>query len=87
MRMINYSSPADGLSNDIGGPYTVNNVKGGIKQNLLNRVLTDGYPVTVGGTSLKKLFTGGTNVNHLFLRSSFDVDGSYEYSSFKIMLT
>lgn len=83
MRMINYSSPADGLSNDIGGPYTVNNVKGGIKQNLLNRVLTDGYPVTVGGTSLKKLFTGGTNVNHLFLRSSFDVDGSYEYSSFK----
>lgn len=81
MRMINYDSPADGLSNDIGGPYK--NGNGGIEQNLLNRVLTDGYPVTVGGTSLKKLFTGGTNVNHLFLQSSFDVDGSYEYSSFK----
>ena len=85
MRMINYDSAADGLSNKIGGPYTdtVNNVSGGIKQNLLNRVLTEGYPVTVGGTSLKTLFTGGTNVNHLFLQSSFDADGSYEYSSFK----
>lgn len=83
MRTINYSSPADGLSNDIGGPYTDNNKSGGIKQNLLNRVLTEGYPVTVGGTSLKTLFTGGTNVNHLFLQSSFDADGSYEYSSFK----
>ena len=59
MRMINYSSPADGLSNDIKGPYTVDGVSGGIKQNLLNRVLTEGYPVTVGGTSLKTLFTDG----------------------------
>lgn len=83
MRMINYSSPANGKSEDIGGLYTVGGVTGGIKQNLLNRVLTDGYPVTVGGTSLKTLFTGGTNVNHLFLQSSFDRDGSYEYSSFK----
>ena len=83
MRMINYNSAANGLSNSIGGPYTVDNVSGGIKQNLLNRVLTEGYPVTVGGTSLKTLFTGGTNVNHLFLQSSFDADGSYEYSSFK----
>lgn len=83
MRMINYKSAANGLSNDIKGPYTVDGVTGGIKQNLLKRVLTDGYPVTVGGTSLKTLFTGGTNVNHLFLKSSFDRDGSYEYSSFK----
>lgn len=29
------------------------------------------------------MFTDGTNVNHLFLQSSFDADGSYEYSSFK----
>ena len=83
MRMINYDSAANGLSNAIGGLYTVGGVTGGIKQNLLNRVLTEGYPVTVGGTSLKTLFTGGTNVNHLFLKSSFDRDGSYEYSSFK----
>lgn len=81
MRMINYSKPANGLSNDIGGPYKDGN--GGIEQNLLNRVLTEGYPVTVRGKSLKTLFTGGTNVNHLFLQSSFDRDGSYEYSSFK----
>lgn len=83
MRMINYNSAANGLSNDIGGPYTVGGVTGGIKQNLLKRVLTEGYPETVGGKSLEKLFTGGTNVNHLFLKSSFDRDGSYEYSSFK----
>lgn len=81
MRMINYDDPADGLSNAIGGGYKQGD--GSITQNLLNRVLTDGYPVTVGGTSLKTLFTGGTNVNHLFLQSSFDADGSYEYSSFK----
>lgn len=30
MRMINYSSPANGLSNDIKGPYTVDGVTGGI---------------------------------------------------------
>ncbi len=83
MRMINYDSAANGLSNDIKGPYTVGGVTGGIKQNLLKRVLTDGYPVTVGGTSLETLFTGGTSVNHLFLQRSFDADGSYEYSSFK----
>ena len=81
MRMINYDDPADGLSNAIGGGYKQGD--GSITQNLLNRVLTEGYPVTVGGTSLKTLFTGGTNVNHLFLKSSFDTDGSYEYSSFK----
>lgn len=81
MRMINYSKPANGLSNDIGGPYKDGN--GGIEQNLLNRVLTEGYPVTVRGKSLKTLFTDGTNVNHLFLQSSFNEDGSYEYSSFK----
>lgn len=81
MRMINYDDPADGLSNAIGGGYKQGD--GSITQNLLNRVLTEGYPVTVGGTSLKTLFTGGTNVNHLFLQSSFDADGSYEYSSFK----
>lgn len=81
MRMINYVHPADGLSNDIGGGYKQGD--GSITQNLLNRVLTDGYPVTVRGKSLEKLFTGGTNVNHLFLKSSFDRDGSYEYSSFK----
>lgn len=81
MRMINYDDPADGLSNAIGGGYKQGD--GSITQNLLNRVLTEGYPVTVGGTSLKTLFTGGTNVNHLFLQRSFNEDGSYEYSSFK----
>ncbi len=81
MRMINYDDPADGLSNAIGGGYKQGD--GSTTQNLLKRVLTEGYPVTAGGTSLKTLFTGGTNVNHLFLQSSFNADGSYEYSSFK----
>lgn len=84
MRMINYSSAANGLSNNIGGQYiSSGSNKGAITQNLLNRVLTDGYPTTVGGTSLNSLFTGGKTVNHLFLKSSFDADGSFEYSSFK----
>lgn len=80
MRMIDYATAADGLSDKIGGGYGAGNVK----QNLLQRVLDgQGYPVTKGGTGLSKLFEGGRDVNHLFLQSTYDATGYYEYSSFE----
>ena len=79
MRMIDYSSPAAGLSNDIGGGYG----SGNIKQGLLNRVLENGYPVTTGDKDLSSLFNGGTPVNHLFRTDIYNSTGYYEYSSFE----
>lgn len=78
MRMTNYEKAADGLDGNIGGGYG----DGNVKQGLLNKVLTNGYPRTKGGTSLAKLFNDGTEVNHLFLQSTYDATGYYEYSSF-----
>ena len=81
MRMIDYDEPAKGLY--IGGAYTDTDGKTGtIKQNLLKRTLTNGYPVTRGGVRLKTLFSDGTDVNHLFLQSTYDASGEYEYSCF-----
>lgn len=64
---------------DIGGGYE----NGNIKQNLLQKLLdTNGYPVASNsGTNLKSLFGGGM-VNHLFLKTTYDQTGYYEYSSF-----
>lgn len=78
MRMIDYSSPANNIS--IGGGY--NKESGEVTQGLLNRKLSNGYPVTTGGASLASLFNGGTTVNHLFLQSTYDSTGYFEYSSF-----
>ena len=80
MRMIDYDQPAKNLN--IGGAYTEDNKTGTIKQNLLNRTLTNGYPMTKGGVSLEPLFSDGTDVNHLFLQSTYDASGEYEYSCF-----
>lgn len=64
---------------DIGGGYG----SGNIKQNLLQKVLgTNGYPVASNsGTNLESLFGGGM-VNNLFLKTTYDQTGYYEYSSF-----
>ena len=64
---------------DIGGGYG----NGNIKQNLLQKVLdTNGYPVASNSeTNLRSLFGGGM-VNHLFLKTTYDQTGYYEYSSF-----
>lgn len=85
MRLIDYTNyttqPYD-TQNSIyigGGNYGYGN----IKQNLVQRILSDGYPLTAAGTSLSSLFSGGKSVNHLFLQSTYDSDGVYEYSSFE----
>ena len=84
MRMIDYSTAADGLDEKLGGQYN-----GRVHQGLVKNVLKDGYPVAKGHkdnpgeASLKKLFEGGQPVNHLFLKDTFDQTGYYEYSSFE----
>lgn len=78
MRMIDYSSPANGLN--IGGSYGNGNVKQGL---LKNELAGNGYPVTVGNVNLRSLFSGGQTVNNLFLQSTYDETGYYEYSSFE----
>lgn len=79
MRMIDYGSAANGIN--IGGGYG----SGNVKQGLLNPVLKNGYPYTAGrdGYSLSSLFSGGKEVDNLFVKSTYDETGYYEYSSFK----
>ncbi len=74
MRMIDYDSPAS-----LGGSYG----DGNVKQGLLNNVLSNGYPTSKEGRSLASLFSGGTNVNHLFIKDTYNSTGYYEYSSFE----
>lgn len=67
---------------DIGGGYG----NGTIKPGLLKSVLVDGYPVATNkSNSLQSLFDGSTTrtVNNLFLKTTYDTTGYYEYSSFQ----
>lgn len=81
MRMTDYKTAADGLSNAIGGPYGNGTIKKDLLKNTLDK---NGYPVTSNGnTSLSKLFSGGKQVNHLFRKDIYEDTGYYEYSSFE----
>ena len=71
---------------DIAGGYGQGNTKGKIKKDLLESVLSNGYPVAKNNTkSLKPLFDGEQTrtVNNLFLKTTYDTTGYYEYSSFQ----
>ena len=69
---------------DIGGVYG----QGNVKQGLVDNTLTNGYPVISGegngdkGTSLSTLFGNADVVDNLFIKSIYDNEGYYEYSSF-----
>lgn len=95
MRMIDMEGyPSDGYSIRKSGSNTTRFYfpnggygSGNIKKGLLNSVLADnGYPTTVnssGSQNLKGLFGGGTTVNHLFSKTTYETTGYYEYSSFQ----
>jgi fibro-slime domain-containing protein len=53
------------------------------KQNILSTDLkTNGYPTaTNGGHSLSELFEGARNVNHLFIKSTYEASGYFEFDS------
>ena len=73
--------PTSGSLIDIQGYYGNGNIKQGLLKNVLG---ADGYPIALKGdkSSLSTLFSGGTEVNHLFLQSVYNSTGYYEYSSF-----
>ena len=87
MKMVDFNnpktntatSPRDSVQNPFFGGD--NNQAG-----LLSTDLTNGYPITTAvtgnaGHSLSELFTGMTDVNHLFIRSIYNESGYFEYDS------
>ena len=86
------SNPGDGLCTDPQEGYT----DGTTKEGLLQRVVgSDGFPHTIdaghGSQQMSKWFTTGSGsevlrgtyqpANYLFLKSNYDADGSFHYSS------
>lgn len=64
----------------LGGGYG----NGTIKSGLVKDVLVNGYPQATAGNqqSLENAFKDGKEVNYLFLKSTYDATGYYEYNSF-----
>ena len=50
-------------------------------KNLLSTNLTNGYPTTRSGQSLKALYDGETTVNHLFIDGTYRATGYYVFDS------
>lgn len=82
MRMIDYSSGGDNFYG-LGGGYGGGQGAGTIEYNLVSNKLSNGYPETAAGQSLAGAFSGGTTVNHLFIKSTYDQTGYYEYNCFE----
>ncbi len=78
MRLIDIATRkemSDFLGNDQGGMGTV------LHQGLLSTDIgANGYPTAAGG-SLKVLYSGATEVNHLFLQDTYNGTGYFEYDS------
>ncbi len=80
MKMIDFDTRAEMsnfLGNDQGGLGRV------LHQGLLSTDLTDGYPTATkeGGGSLRELFSGAEEVNHLFIQSTYDETGYFVFDS------
>lgn len=63
--------------NALGGNYT-----GPVKQGLVQKKLSGGYPVTTNNTSLSGLFNDSGDVNNFFIKNILNTEGYFEYSSF-----
>ncbi len=81
MKMVDCDS-RQAMSNIIG------NNDGGMGQALHQGLLStqlaggpDGYPTTRAGRSLADLYSGETEVNHLFIKSIYEGSGYYQYDS------
>ncbi|MBQ9156753.1 MAG: hypothetical protein IJ137_08230 [Eubacterium sp.] len=84
MKMIDFNNELvdnrDSVQHGFFGSHA-NNYEAG----LLSTNLTDGYPTTSDKTGheepLSSLFTGMTDVNHLFIKSIYNESGYFEYDS------
>ena len=61
----------------------IGNDEGNFKQGLLSTNLKEnGYPTATNGEkSLFELYSGATEVNHLFIKSTYETSGYYEFDS------
>ncbi len=79
MRMANFAKRED-MSTFIGSDNGYKH--GNTEPNLLSTALgEDGYPVTKAEKSLKEWFDGVEEVNGLFIESTYNATGYYEYDS------
>ena len=86
MTMTDHSESGEGIQFP-GGGYTEDDKTGNLRQGLLKSQLNNnGYPDTVGGSSLNKLFSG-QQVNHLFRQDEYNETGYYHYSAFNNFAT
>lgn len=78
MKMVDYPSKDKNTSTQMDEYFSSrNNVKG-----LLETNLSDGnYPKTSKGLSLKDFYEGAKVVDHLFIQSTYNASGYYEFDS------
>ena len=80
MKMFDWSDAQNSTQTKrLGGLYG----DGTTKENLVRRLLVNGYPVTANGTPMSATgtwFGGGTPANHLFLKSVYDDTGYFYYN-------
>lgn len=87
MRLINHTD-ADGngtikagLKGNGANGFIANDTEA-VVQGLVKDTLQSGYPVlNAGDRSLKELFSGGKEVNHLFIKDKLANEGYFEYNS------
>ncbi|MBQ8921969.1 MAG: hypothetical protein IJ060_07390 [Oscillospiraceae bacterium] len=90
IRMYDYTSNGDrsAFQTNIIGESTYTGDGEGARTGLVKRILEDGYPVSVrNNLSLEPLFSENASypereANHLFLKSTFEETGYFEYSCF-----
>jgi fibro-slime domain-containing protein len=85
-KMYDYVNASN--QNSIMGESTFTGEGKGARKNLVEKILDGGYPVaTQTGSSLEPLFTANSTypereVNHLFIKNTYDETGYFEYSCF-----
>lgn len=83
MKMQDYNNAKIGTNNGYDSVQAA--IMGGNNNDgkgLASRYLDDGYPVaTATGRSLSELFNDASDVNHLFLQSTYAESGYFEYDS------
>ncbi len=79
MKIVNFDDRA--VQDDFLGSIAGGAVQTTVPGLLSTDIGADGYPKNAGGTSLATLYAGAKEVNHLFIRSTYDGTGYFEYDS------
>lgn len=79
MKIVNFDDRA--VQDDFLGSIAGGAVQTTVPGLLSTDIGADGYPKNAGGTSLATLYAGAKEVNHLFIGSTYDGTGYFEYDS------